>query len=61
MKIDIYEKMEILSNSAKYDVSCSSSGVETNFKKVNSVAGATVKGDGSIGIIIDVKSILEKF
>ncbi len=33
MKTDIYEKMEILSNSAKYDVSCSSSGVETNFKK----------------------------
>ena len=33
MKIDIYEKMEILSNSAKYDVSCSSSGVETSFKK----------------------------
>ena len=35
--------------------------LETNFKKVNSVAGATVRGDGSIGIIIDVKSILEKF
>ena len=35
--------------------------IETNFKKVNSVAGATVRGDGSIGIIIDVKSILEKF
>lgn len=35
--------------------------VETNFKKVESVAGATVRGDGSIGIIIDVKSILEKF
>jgi putative DNA modification/repair radical SAM protein len=33
MKTDIYEKMEILANSAKYDVSCSSSGVETNFKK----------------------------
>ena len=33
MKIDIYEKMEILSNSAKYDVSCSSSGVQTDFKK----------------------------
>ena len=25
--------MEILANSAKYDVSCSSSGVETNYKK----------------------------
>lgn len=35
--------------------------IETNFKKINSVAGATVRGDGSIGIIIDVKSILEKF
>ena len=33
MKKDIYEKMEILANSAKYDVSCSSSGVETNYKK----------------------------
>lgn len=33
MRKDIYEKMEILSNSAKYDVSCSSSGVETNYKK----------------------------
>ena len=32
MKTDIYEKMEILANSAKYDVSCSSSGVETSFK-----------------------------
>ena len=29
MKNDIYEKMEILANSAKYDISCSSSGVET--------------------------------
>lgn len=35
--------------------------IETNFKKIDSVAGATVKGDGSIGIIIDVKSILENF
>ena len=35
--------------------------IETNFKKVDSVAGATVRGDGSIGIIIDVKSILENF
>ena len=33
MKTDIYQKMEILSNSAKYDVSCSSSGVETSYKK----------------------------
>ena len=33
MKNDIYEKMEILANSAKYDVSCSSSGVETSYKK----------------------------
>ena len=33
MKTDIYEKMEILANSAKYDVSCSSSGVETSYKK----------------------------
>lgn len=35
--------------------------IETNFKKVDAVAGATVRGDGSIGIIIDVKSILENF
>jgi len=33
--------------------------IETNFRKVDSVAGATVRGDGSIGIIIDVKTILE--
>ena len=35
--------------------------IETNFKKIDSIAGATVKGDGSIGIIIDVKGILEHF
>ena len=39
MKTDIYQKMEILSNSAKYDVSCSSSGVETSYKKAE--LGAT--------------------
>uniref|UniRef100_UPI004047BF45 chemotaxis protein CheA n=1 Tax=Aliarcobacter sp. TaxID=2321116 RepID=UPI004047BF45 len=33
--------------------------IETNFRKVKSVAGVTVRGDGSIGIIIDVKNILE--
>ncbi len=33
--------------------------IETNFRKIDSVAGATVRGDGSIGIIIDVKSIIE--
>mgnify|MGYP005837120369 CR=1 FL=1 len=33
--------------------------IETNFKKIQSVAGATVRGDGSIGLIIDVKTILE--
>lgn len=33
--------------------------IETNFRKVDSVAGATVRGDGSIGIIIDVKTIIE--
>ncbi len=33
MRKDIFEKMEILSNSAKYDVSCSSSGEPTSFKK----------------------------
>ncbi len=32
MKKDIYTKMQILSDSAKYDVSCSSSGSENNYK-----------------------------
>lgn len=32
MKKDIYEKMKILSDSAKYDVSCSSSGSDNNYK-----------------------------
>lgn len=32
MKKDIYEKMQILSDSAKYDVSCSSSGSDNNYK-----------------------------
>lgn len=31
--MDIYQKLHILSDSAKYDVSCSSSGGENNFKK----------------------------
>jgi two-component system chemotaxis sensor kinase CheA len=34
--------------------------IEINFRKVDCVAGATVRGDGSIGIIIDIKSIIEK-
>ncbi len=32
MKKDIFQKMQILSDSAKYDVSCSSSGAENNYK-----------------------------
>ena len=32
MKKDIYSKMQILSDSAKYDVSCSSSGSDNNYK-----------------------------
>jgi len=32
MKKDVFAKMEILSDSAKYDVSCSSSGSDNNFK-----------------------------
>jgi len=32
MKKDIFAKMQILSDSAKYDVSCSSSGSESNYK-----------------------------
>ncbi len=31
--MDIYQKLAILSDSAKYDVSCSSSGAESNFQK----------------------------
>jgi putative DNA modification/repair radical SAM protein len=31
--MDIYKKLEILSDSAKYDVSCSSSGAKENYKK----------------------------
>jgi putative DNA modification/repair radical SAM protein len=31
--MDIYEKLAILSDSAKYDVSCSSSGAESNFQE----------------------------
>jgi putative DNA modification/repair radical SAM protein len=32
MRKDIYEKMQILADSAKYDVSCSSSGSDNNYK-----------------------------
>jgi len=32
MKKDIFKKMQILSDSAKYDVSCSSSGSDNNYK-----------------------------
>jgi len=32
MKKDIYQKIKILSDSAKYDVSCSSSGSDNNYK-----------------------------
>jgi len=34
--------------------------IEINYKKVVGISGATVKGNGSIGLILDVKSILEK-
>lgn len=33
MKKDVFAKMEILSDSAKYDVSCSSSGADASYKK----------------------------
>jgi len=33
--------------------------IETNYKKIQNVSGATVKGDGSIGIILDIKNIIE--
>ncbi|XOB63725.1 putative DNA modification/repair radical SAM protein [Campylobacterota bacterium DY0563] len=41
MKKDIFDKMEILADSAKYDVSCSSSGSDNNYKTVQ--IGATHK------------------
>jgi len=34
--------------------------IEINYKKVVGISGATVKGNGSIGLILDVKSILEQ-
>lgn len=33
--------------------------IETNYKKIQNISGATVKGDGSIGIILDIKNIIE--
>jgi two-component system chemotaxis sensor kinase CheA len=32
--------------------------IDTNYKKSTGISGATVKGDGSIGLILDVKSML---
>ena len=33
--------------------------LETNFKKVNGVSGATIMGDGSVALIIDVPAIMK--
>ena len=33
--------------------------IEKNFKDVVGISGATVRGDGSIGLILDVKSIID--
>jgi|GEM_PF-2668979 len=33
--------------------------IDKNFKNVAGITGATVRGDGSIGLIIDVKSIID--
>ena len=33
--------------------------IDRNFKDVVGISGATVRGDGSIGLIIDVKSIID--
>ena len=33
--------------------------LETNFKKVNGVSGATIMGDGSVALIIDVPAIIK--
>lgn len=34
--------------------------IDRNFKDVVGISGATVRGDGSIGLIIDVKSIIDE-
>lgn len=34
--------------------------IDKNFKEVTGISGATVRGDGSIGLIIDVKSIIDE-
>jgi len=33
--------------------------IDKNFKEVIGISGATVRGDGSIGLIVDVKSIID--
>ena len=32
--------------------------IDTNYKKCTGISGATVKGDGSIGLILDIKSMI---
>ncbi|MMZ69642.1 Chemotaxis protein CheA [compost metagenome] len=33
--------------------------LEKNYKKINGIGAATIRGDGSIGLILDVTSIVE--
>ena len=33
--------------------------IDANYKKTTGISGATVKGDGSIGIILDIKTMVE--
>ena len=33
--------------------------LETNYKKVNGVSGATILGDGTVALIVDVAGLIE--
>ena len=32
--------------------------IESNFRKINNISGATIMGDGSVSLIIDVSDLL---
>jgi two-component system chemotaxis sensor kinase CheA len=33
--------------------------MEQNFRKVDGIAGATILGDGTVGLILDVRGLME--
>ena len=35
--------------------------LETNFKKVDGVSGATILGDGTVALILDVKGLVDLY